>query len=290
MRSFKALLVALALVATGAALSAQLPGAPVGAPQTQQNVLYGYNFAFTYMLPATAGVGVRIAPTLNLSTITSQSEDIAYVGGSIVLPNSTASGTLFSALHVAIPTFTLNSASLTTAATVLIDGAPATGTTKQALWVKAGNAEFDGGITAIGSNIQQTFTASASATPTLTQAQCGGMFAMDRASGTNYTLPVPVVGCTFDFLYTVTQSSGTNEIQSSGASVFFQGSPLVTGTTTAGFACNGTTHVAIKSNDSTTGGLLGGHIRLVALSATLWDLQGVLVGSGTVATPCTATP
>lgn len=293
-RILTTLTLALALAA-GLTLHAQLPGAPVGAPQSQQNGLYGYNFAYTYTVPNTAGVGLRVAPVMNLTTLASQSQDVAFIGGTIVLPNSTASGTLFSALHIGIPTFTLNSAALTTAATLLIDGAPATGTTKQAVWVKAGNVQLDGGavitgLTATGANVQQTFTASASATPTLLASQCGGMFAMDRTTATNYTLPVPVVGCTFDFIYTAAQASGTNEVQTSGGTVFLQGSPLVTGTTTSGFACNGTSHVSIKSNATTTGGLVGGHVKFTALSATLWDVQGVLVGSGTVATPCSTTP
>lgn len=139
-------------------------------------------------------------------------------------------------------------------------------------------------------NLQQAVTASASATPTLTAAQCGGIFAWDRASGTNYTLPVPVVGCTFDFINTVAQTSLTNEVQTSGASVFIQGGPAVSGTTTQQFVCNGSSHVAIKTNDTTTGGLLGGHVKFTALTTTLWQLDGTLVGSGTVATPCTATP
>lgn len=139
-------------------------------------------------------------------------------------------------------------------------------------------------------NLLYGLNASASATPTLTAAQCGQVFYWDRASGTNYTLPVPVVGCTFDFINTVAQTSGTNEVQTSGGTVFIQGGPTISGTTTAQFVCNGSSHVAIKSNDSTTGGLLGGHVRFLALTATLWQLDGALVGSGSVGTPCSASP
>jgi hypothetical protein len=132
-------------------------------------------------------------------------------------------------------------------------------------------------------------TASASATPTLTVGQCGGSFAMDRASGVNYKLPASVVGCTFDFVYTVAQTSGTNEIQTSALTVFMQGIVNVVGTTTMGFAAVPTTSVSIKSNDTTTGGLVGGRLHFTALTSTLWDVQGTLMGSGTVATPFSTT-
>lgn len=136
--------------------------------------------------------------------------------------------------------------------------------------------------------ILSAVTASSGATVTLTQAQCGGIFAMDRASGTAYTLPAPLVGCTFDFIYTVAQTSLVNEIETDALTTFIQGAPLVSGTTTAAFACTATTAVSIKSNDTTTGGLLGGHLRFVALTTTLWQVDGLLVGSGTVGTPCSA--
>lgn len=267
---------------------AQLPGPPVGAPQSKQNAAYGYNFEYPFTPSAATGAGFRVAPTINTTTATSMVVDGVAVASTVVLPNSSATATTVTAMRILAPVLTLNSGSATNQANVKIEAAGTGATNNYSLWV-VGAARFDAQTTLTNPNIQQTFTASASATPTLTQAQCGGMFAMDRASGTNYTLPTPIVGCTFDFLYTVTQTSGTNEVQTSAGTVFIQGAPLVTGTTTAGFACNGTSHIAIKSNDTTTGGLLGGHVRFTALTALLWDLQGVLVGSGSVATPCSTT-
>ncbi len=133
---------------------------------------------------------------------------------------------------------------------------------------------------------------SVSATPFLTAAQCGQTFAMDRATGVVYTLPPPPVGCTFDFIWTVAWTSNADEIQTAAATsttVFMQGVPLVIGTTTMGFACVPTTTVAIKAVGTTTGGAIGGHLHLTAIAATLWDVQGTLMGSGSVATPCSTT-
>lgn len=145
MRWLKTSLVALALILTGAVISAQLPGPPVGIPQANQNTSHAYNFQYTYVLPAADASGFRIFPTLNLTTATGYTAEIARIGGSIVLPNSSTTATTLAALRVQIPTYTLNSGTLTNAATVLIDGDPATGTNKYGLWNKGGS-RFDGAL------------------------------------------------------------------------------------------------------------------------------------------------
>ena len=53
----------------------------------------------------------------------------------------------------------------------------------------------------------------------------------------------------------------------------------------AGFAANGTTIRALSSNGTTTGGLIGDDYTVTAISATVWFISGVTVGSGTLATP-----
>lgn len=145
MRSMKALLVALALVATGAMLSAQLPGPPVGAPQTNQNASRGYNFQYAFTPSSTTGSGVTINPTLNLTTATGQTDDLLNVTGTIVLPNSSTTVTQAAGLRVGTLVATLNSGTATTVANEIIEADPATGTTKLGLWVK-GTARIDGGL------------------------------------------------------------------------------------------------------------------------------------------------
>lgn len=161
----------------------------------------------------------------------------------------------------------------------------------------AGNWTIQGALTVGGAIASPTLTspipvnASLAATQTLLPTQCGQIFLMDRAAGVVYTLPVPVVGCTFDFVWTVAWASNADEIQTApttSTTVFLQGTPLVIGTTTMGFACSPTATVAIKAVGTTTGGAIGGHLHLTAIAATLWDVQGTLMGSGTVATPCAA--
>lgn len=128
------------------------------------------------------------------------------------------------------------------------------------------------------------------ATVTLTAGQSGSTLLFDRAAGIVYTLPVPFPGMTFDFVQTVTVTSNSAEIATNSASVFIQGGiRVLIVATTNDFACNGTSHLAIKQNGTTTGGVLGGRLHFVAVSSTIWQVDGITVGSGTGATPCSTT-
>lgn len=129
--------------------------------------------------------------------------------------------------------------------------------------------------------------ATSSAT-TLTAKQSGALVLMDAAVGYTITLPTPVAGMQFEFLQTVTQTSGTQKIATSAATVFILGEVLTFTTATAspaGFAFDGATHIAYTSNGTTTGGIIGTRLKFEALSSTVWALTGVVVGSGTIATP-----
>lgn len=130
------------------------------------------------------------------------------------------------------------------------------------------------------------------AATTLTQQQSGALVLMDAAAGYTITLPVPIAGMFFDFVQTVSQTSGTQKVITNAATVFILGEVLTFTTATAspaGFAFDGTSHIAITTNDTTTGGLIGTKFRLTALSATVWLIEGVFVGSGTIATPASTT-
>lgn len=130
MRRFRIVLIALMLVAVGLVLHAQLPGPPVGVPQVNQNFSHGYNFQYNFTPSSTTGSGVRIAPTLNLTTATGQNDDALNVAGTIVLPNSSASVTTAAGLHISTTVVTLNSGTATNTANLVVDSAPVTGTNK----------------------------------------------------------------------------------------------------------------------------------------------------------------
>jgi hypothetical protein len=130
---------------------------------------------------------------------------------------------------------------------------------------------------------------SPAATYTLTAAQSGSIWAFDRASGVVYTLPVPAVGLNYRFITTVAQTSGADEVETAlvtSTTLFMQGVlNLTAGAGSSGFVGVPTTSVAVKSNATTTGNLIGSDFTCTAINATIWQCDGVIVASGTIATP-----
>ena len=126
------------------------------------------------------------------------------------------------------------------------------------------------------------------AATTLTAKQSGALVLMDAAAGYTITLPAPVAGMYFDFLQTVTQTSSTQKVLTDAATTFLLGEVLTFTTATAspaGFAFDGSTHRSLATNGTTSGGIIGTRFRVEALSATVWAITGVVVGSGTIVTP-----
>jgi hypothetical protein len=126
------------------------------------------------------------------------------------------------------------------------------------------------------------------ATRTLTIKESGSLCAFDLAAGVVYTLPTPVAGAFFDFITTVTITSNSAKVITNLATEFLVGAAALvnSGATTAqAFAANGTTIRSVNGNGTTTGGIIGDSFRLTAISATQWAVSGVLVNTGTAATP-----
>ena len=127
------------------------------------------------------------------------------------------------------------------------------------------------------------------ATRTLKAKESGALCLFDRAAGIVYTLPAPVLGMEFEFRVTTLITSNAAKVITDSASVFIVGSVMGGSLTVADsgdvFQANGTTHVAISSNGSTTGGLVGGSYKLTAISSTQWSIEGTFIGSGTLADP-----
>lgn len=126
------------------------------------------------------------------------------------------------------------------------------------------------------------------ATRTLTAKESGALCLFDRAAGVVYTLPSPVIGMTFEFATTVTITSNAAKIITNLSTEFILGvvDMLIVGSaTTLAAAGNGTTHRAISSNGTTTGGVIGDRYRLTAISSTQWLVEGQISGSGVLASP-----
>jgi hypothetical protein len=117
------------------------------------------------------------------------------------------------------------------------------------------------------------------------------MCLFDRAAGVVYTLPVITannIGMFFDFRTTVTITSNAAKVITGVSTQFILGDVqivIVASATTLAAAFNGSTHVALSSNGTTTGGVIGDQYRLTALSTTQWLIEGMVSGSGSIATP-----
>jgi len=137
--------------------------------------------------------------------------------------------------------------------------------------------------------LHQQVIGEAAATRTLNRDESGSVLQFDSAAGVVYTLPTPVIGMYFDFITTTTiTSNAAKVITADTASEFILGvCEVIGGTTETTLAAiaNGSTHVAISSNGTTTGGAIGGRFRLTAISTTQWYIDGYVKGTGTVATP-----
>lgn len=134
------------------------------------------------------------------------------------------------------------------------------------------------------------------ATVQLTSAQSGSLFVFDSAAGIVYTLPTCVKGLTYSFLVTVTITSGAAEVATKTvASEFVVGGVIATGLTgtpvAVPFSANGTSHVAVKMNGTTTGGVIGSYFTLTAISSTQWGVTGQSYSTSgqTLATPFSTT-
>jgi hypothetical protein len=128
------------------------------------------------------------------------------------------------------------------------------------------------------------------ATRTLLPEESGALCLFDRAAGVVYTLPTPVEGMKFEFATTVTiTSNAAKTITGTPASQFILGTMFgytTDATEIDGFSADGSTHVAISSNGSTTGGVIGDRYTLTAISATQWLVEGnIFCGTSTPATP-----
>lgn len=125
----------------------------------------------------------------------------------------------------------------------------------------------------------------------LTAKDSGAICLLDSATA-NYILPTPVIGMTFEFRTTVTATAG--KVITNAATEFLLGALSIqtiapVASDYPGFAANGTTIRSVNTNGTTTGGLTGDKFTVTAISTTQWVVEGILIGSGVLATPFATT-
>lgn len=136
--------------------------------------------------------------------------------------------------------------------------------------------------------LHQIVAASGGATRVLTAAESGGTFFWDAATGVTFTLPVPVAGMEFTFYATVSVTSNAHIIVTDAATTFLGGAIqqiIDTSAVSEGQVGDDASDVTISMNGTTTGGLEGTKITVLATSTTTWVASGTVVSSGTLATP-----
>lgn len=128
-------------------------------------------------------------------------------------------------------------------------------------------------------------------TKTLVAKDAGALVLLDQADGSVITLPTPVAGMTFTFGVSVSVTSNSHIITVADTSTQFLAGAITmvidTSATSEGQLLNGTTHVTLTMNGTTTGGLKGTYLVFTAISSTVWFVSGIVGGSGTLATPAT---
>lgn len=136
---------------------------------------------------------------------------------------------------------------------------------------------------------KQNVISGSGATRSLNELESGSLCLFDRAAGIVFTLPTAKPGAYFDFVVTTTITSNAAKIITAAGTELLIGSVLSEDTDTANaaalFPANGSTHIAVSMNGTTTGAILGSKLRFTCLSTTRWMVEGLVKGSGVVATP-----
>ncbi len=124
---------------------------------------------------------------------------------------------------------------------------------------------------------------------TLTKEQTGSLILLDTADGSTVTLPTPEQGLRFSFAVSVSVTSNSHIIKGAAGEFLAGGLQQMIDTTAVseGQFLNGTTHLTLTHNGTTTGGLIGTWYEFVGISSTVWMVTGLCASSGTLATPAT---
>lgn len=145
-----------------------------------------------------------------------------------------------------------------------------------------------GYVTVIG-NVAKVVSGLGS-TLTMTKSQSGAVVLFDRAAGCVITLPANTPGWYADFFVTVTVTSNAAKIITATGTELLVGTIINTDTDSSDAVASwkslvATANIAVSMNGSTTGGIKGDWLRFTCLNSTTWNVQGLTLGTGTVATP-----
>lgn len=151
---------------------------------------------------------------------------------------------------------------------------------------------YGGPVGSLALGLHRQVIQSVGATRTLLAKESGAVCVNDVATGIVWTLPTPVEGMVFRFRTTVSRTS-TNayKVITAASTQFLLGAVMAGDATiaTSGdiFTADGTTIRAIVCDGDTKGGFIGEAYEFTALSATVWHVSGLVIGTGTMVTAFT---
>ena len=165
----------------------------------------------------------------------------------------------------------------------LLDGIDVTGT-----------GAFSGAVTLL-----KPISSITDATQTVTAAESGTVFSLNRAGGIVVTLPAAAVGLNYKF-HIGTTGSGTLTINAATSADTLQGMVIIIDKDEVGglaalnenidtlaFCCPAAADHQLVMDGDTKGRFVGGMIEYTCLSASKWVVTGHLFGDGAAATPFT---
>lgn len=139
-------------------------------------------------------------------------------------------------------------------------------------------------------NLEQSQYVNSGASLTLNAiAHAGKVIKLNQAAGETVTLPAATgTGNIYRFFKSVALASNNSVVKVANATDVFAGLAAVGATASNTFATASTSDT-ITMNATTTGGLLGSYIEIEDTASGLFRVSAHLVGSGTAATPFSAT-
>lgn len=151
---------------------------------------------------------------------------------------------------------------------------------------------FSGPVTSTAGFITGTGAVAAAvtaATLTVDSSYNGQVIPLNRAAGVTVTLPAATGSqAVYRFVVSTAVTSNNHIIKVANATDVMAGTAGVSGTTGSVFSTLPASDT-ITMNGSTTGGLAGSYVEVIDIAAGDWIVTAALVGSGTPATPFSAT-
>jgi len=149
----------------------------------------------------------------------------------------------------------------------------------------------NGGTGSIIGDLKNVVTTTADATVAITAAQSGTLFVAAKADGITYTLPTAAAGLYYEFFISTSVTSSNVGIDTDGTDNF-EGVVLNVDKDQAYNSAEALqaickadgTPTHIDMNGSTTGGLIGSKLRVIAISTDRWLVEGTIHGDSNVTT------